>query len=298
MQKISPCLWFNNQAEEAVNFYVSLFKNSKIGTVSRYQGKEVEKVSGQKEGTVLTVDFQLCGLNFLALNGGPIFKFNPSISFAVSFETEKEIDDLWAKFLAGGEVLMPLQEYPYSKKFGWIQDKFGVSWQLNLSETPQKITPYLMFTQDNFGKCEEAMKFYCSVFKDSKMKDVYKAGPGEPEKEGTMSHATFQLEGQDFMAMESSKAHKFTFSEAISFIVDCKDQEEVDYYWNSLAADSNGGQCGWTKDKYGVSWQIVPGILGKLMSDPDRAKAVRVTNAMLKMKKLDIKVLEDVAKGE
>ncbi len=297
MQKISPCLWFDSEAEEAANFYVSLFKKSKkskVGTISHYVGKEVEKVSGKKEGTVVTVEFTLCGLNFTGLNAGPIFKFNPSISFAVSCETEKEIDELWEKFSPEGKVLMPLEKYPFAKKFGWIQDKYGVSWQLILNETPQKITPYLMFTLDNFGKCEEAMKFYCSVFKDSKMKDMHKARAGEPEKEGTVSHATFQLAGQDFMAMESSKGHKFTFSEAISLMVDCKDQEEVDYYWNKLTADGGKeSQCGWLYDKYGVSWQIVPSVLNKLMTDKNLKKAEATTNAMLKMKKLDMKALQD-----
>lgn len=298
MQKIIPFLWFNNQAEEAANFYVSLFKNSKVTNVTRYVGKEVEKVSGQKEGTVMTVAFELNGVEFSGINGGPVFTFNPSVSFAVSCGTTAEIDDLWAKLSPGGKVLMELQEYPFSKRFGWVQDKYGISWQLNIMESHQQIIPYMMFTGTNFGKAEEAMKLYCSVFKDSKIIAVHRAGPGEPEPVGTISHASFQLYGQQFMAMESSMDHKFTFSEAISFVVNCENQEEVDDYWNKLSADPNGGQCGWTKDKFGFSWQIVPTALPKLMADPDRAKAERVTNAMLKMKKLDIKALQDAAEQQ
>jgi len=293
MQKISPCLWFNNQAEEAVNFYVSLFKNSKTGKISYYRGKDVEKVSGQKEGTVLTVDFTICGFAMTALNGGPVFTFNPSISFAVSCENEKEIDDLWAKLSEGGKALMPLDKYPFSKKFGWIQDKYGISWQLILNEKPQSITPYLMFIGKNVGKGEEAMNYYCSIFKNSKIVEVHRAGPGEAEKEGTISHADFQLEGQPFMLLESAMDHKFTLNEAISLMIDCKDQEEVDYYWEKLSADPKSEQCGWLKDKYGVSWQVVPEIMAKLMNDPDLKKVEKVTSAMLKMKKLDIKALLD-----
>jgi len=297
MQKITPFLWFNNQAEEAANFYVSLFKNSKVTNVTRYLGKEVEKVSGQKEGSIMTVAFELDELVFSALNGGPIFTFNPSVSFAVACANEEEIDDLWAKLSPGGKVLMELKEYPFSKKFGWIQDKYGISWQLNIMESSQKIIPYLAFVGKNFGKAEEAMKLYCSLFKDSKILDVHRAGAGEPEPEGTISHASFQLFGQQFMALESSLQHQFTFNEAISFVVNCENQEEVDNYWNKLSegGDEKAQQCGWLKDKYGLSWQIVPTILFKLIADPDRQKAERVTNAMLQMKKLDIKTLQAAA---
>lgn len=161
MQKITPCLWFETKAEEAANFYVSLFKNSKIGKIARYDEASA-KVSGQPAGSVLTVEFELDGQKFLGLNGGPVFQFSP----------------------------------------------------------------------------------------------------------------------------------------AISFIVDCKDQAEVDYYWNALSADPTFEQCGWLKDKYGVAWQIVPKILNELLSDPDPAKAKRAMEAMLKMHKLDVAELEKAARGE
>lgn len=156
MQKITPCLWFDNQAEEAARFYTSIFKNSKINTPALY-GTEGQEITGQKPGSVMTVDFELDGQKFLALNGGPLFKF----------------------------------------------------------------------------------------------------------------------------------------SEAVSMIIDCDDQKEVDYYWDALIA--NGGspsQCGWLKDKFGFSWQVVPKALGKLMSDPDQKKSQRVMHAMFQMKKLDVAELQ------
>ena len=119
MQKITPCLWFDNQAEEAVNFYVSIFKNSKIGSVARY-GEEGAKVSGRPKGTVMTVTFQLDGQEFMALNGGPMFKFTEAISFIVNCKTQQEVDELWEKLSKGGE------EGPC----GWLKDKYGVSWQI------------------------------------------------------------------------------------------------------------------------------------------------------------------------
>jgi predicted 3-demethylubiquinone-9 3-methyltransferase (glyoxalase superfamily) len=163
MQKITPFLWFSDQAEEAANFYVSVFKNSKILSVNRYQGgKELEEISGRKEGSVMTVEFELDGQHFSALNGGEVFKF----------------------------------------------------------------------------------------------------------------------------------------TEAISFVINCDTQEEVDHYWNKLteSGDAKAQQCGWLKDKYGVSWQVVPKALNELMSSKDPGVAQKVTHAMLQMKKLDIKALKDAAK--
>ncbi len=119
MQKITPCLWFDNQAEEAVNFYVSVFKNSKIGKIARY-GEAGAKVSGRPKGTVMTVTFQLDGQEFMALNGGPVSTFSPAISFIVNCETQEEIDEFWKKLSEGGEI----------EQCGWLKDKFGVSWQI------------------------------------------------------------------------------------------------------------------------------------------------------------------------
>jgi predicted 3-demethylubiquinone-9 3-methyltransferase (glyoxalase superfamily) len=155
MQKITPCLWFDSNAEEAANFYTSIFKNSRIGKISRY-GKEGYEIHRKPEGTVLTVEFELNGQRFTALNGGPAFKFN----------------------------------------------------------------------------------------------------------------------------------------EAISFQVHCKSQNEVDYYWEQLSKCGEEGQCGWLKDKYGVSWQVVPTVLGKMLQDKNAEKSARVMKALLQMKKLDIKTLE------
>jgi predicted 3-demethylubiquinone-9 3-methyltransferase (glyoxalase superfamily) len=163
MQKITPCLWFNNQAEEAANFYTSIFKNSKIGNISRY-GKEGYEIHGREAGTVLTVDFEIEGQRFTGLNGGPVFKFN----------------------------------------------------------------------------------------------------------------------------------------EAISFVVQCKTQKEVDYYWEKLSegGDKRAQQCGWLKDKYGVSWQIVPAVLGEMLKDKDPGKSDRVMKSLLQMKKIDIEELKRAYKGE
>jgi len=290
MQKITSCLWFVSNAEEAAKFYTSLFTNSKIGKVARYD-EASSKASGQPTGSVLTIEFEIEGHKFLGLNGGPAFKFNPSLSLFVVSKDESEIDSLWKKFSDGGKILMELDKYDWSKKYGWVEDKFGLSWQLILAEEDikQKIVPSLLFVDKAFGKAEEAIKFYTSVFKNSKLESVYKF----PDNDNAVMYGDFSIEGNLFAAMDGPGEHGFHFNEAISFIVDCENQEEVDYYWNKLTA--NGGaesMCGWLKDKFGVSWQIVPQILIDYLYDKDTVKAQRVMMAMLQMKKIIIKDLE------
>lgn len=291
IQKITPHLWFDDQAEEAANDYVSIFKNSTIGSVTHY-GEEVAEVSGKPKGTVMTLSFQIEGQEFVALNGGPQFKFTPAISFFVNCETEEEIDQVWGKLIEGGEILMPLQKYPFSEKFGWLNDKFGVSWQLNLASSPQKIDPCLLFVGEQHGKAEEAMNFYIPLFENSSIERIDRYGAGEGEPEGTVKRAIFSLDGQEFMAMDSNREHLFTFTEATSFLVNCETQEEVDEFWEKLTEGGEEVPCGWLKDKYGVSWQIVPTVLNELLNDPDPEKSERVMKAMLQMGKLDIEGLK------
>jgi predicted 3-demethylubiquinone-9 3-methyltransferase (glyoxalase superfamily) len=293
MQKITPCLWFDNQAEEAVNLYTSIFKNSKTGVVARY-GEAGAEVSGMPKGSVMTVAFQLEGQDFIALNGGPAFKFTPAISFFVCCERSEDIDELWRRLGDGGTVLMALDKYPFSEKYGRLQDRYGLSWQLNLCHRAQKISPALLFVGKQHSKAEDAMDYYVSVFPDSRITAIARYEKGEPDPEGTVKYAEFALSGQEFIAMDSAFAHLFTFTEAISFIVNCKTQKEVDYYWQKLTqgGDEKAQVCGWLKDKYGVSWQVVPTILDKLLQDKDIEKSERVMKAMLQMKKIEISGLK------
>ena len=156
----------------------------------------------------------------------------------------------------------------------------------------QKITPFLWFDD----KAEEAMNFYVSIFKNSKVLSVSRFGEAGPGPNGSVMTATFQLEGQEFTALNGGPL--FAFTEAISFYVDCRTQQEVDELWEKLSAGGEKGQCGWLKDKYGLSWQIVPSVLGELLRDKDAAKAKRVTEAMLKMSKIDIQALQQAYAGE
>lgn len=300
-QKIIPNLWFDRQAEEAARFYTSLFKSSKVGVPVR-AGKAGYEIHGLPEGTVMSIDFEIEGQRFIGINGGPLFKFTPAVSFLVACKTKEEVDALWAKLTEGGVPLMELGEYSFSERYGWTQDRYGLSWQVMAMgdrAIRQKITPTLMFVGEQSGKAEAAIRLYTSVFPNAGIGEILRYGKGEePDREGTVKHAAFTLEGQEFAAMDSAFEHEFTFNEAVSLMELCETQEEIDRYWDSLTAD--GGQesmCGWLKDKFGVSWQIAPSGLEAMLRDPDSAKVERVTNAFLKMRKFDLAELQKAYKG-
>jgi predicted 3-demethylubiquinone-9 3-methyltransferase (glyoxalase superfamily) len=156
-----------------------------------------------------------------------------------------------------------------------------------------------MFVGDVTGKAEEAINFYSSIFRDSQVEGILRYRDGEaPDIEGTIKHAAFTLVNQEFAAMDSARFHDFAFNEAISFIVNCRSQMEIDYYWEKLSADPKAEQCGWLKDKYGVSWQIVPTAMGEMLRDGDKKRVARVTEAFLKMKKLDLATLKRAYDGD
>jgi predicted 3-demethylubiquinone-9 3-methyltransferase (glyoxalase superfamily) len=276
--KLYPCIWFNGTAKEAASLYNSAFCDTIITT---------------DNGMVLL--FEISGCKIMGLNGGPMFTPNPSVSLFAMFNNENEIDKAWEKLSEAGKAMMPLNKYPWSDKYGWVQDRFGVSWQLMLAKpgmSSQKIIPALMFTQTNAGKAEEAIQLYTSLFPNSSIDSISRYEKGEGDTEGTVKHGRFLLNGQVFVAMDSSAAHGFAFNEGMSLCVDCDTQDEIDNYWNRLIEDGGAeSMCGWLKDKYGVSWQIVPSMLGKLLSDPD--KGPKAMQALMKMKKLEIDKLEN-----
>lgn len=310
MQKIVPHLWFDKEAKEAAAFYVAAFGS--IGSPQAGNGSRVTYVStlhNTPSGDCDIVSFDLCGYSFMAISAGPLFKLNPSVSFMLNFDPSKDakarehLDALWAKLSDGGTPLMPLDKYPFSDHYGWIQDKYGVNWQLILTKPEGEprpfVIPSLMFTGDRTGQAGEAMDFYVSVFKDSKrgMSAPYPPGAA-PEKSAKLMFAEFMLEGQWFAAMDSGHMHEFGFNEALSLIVRCKDQKEMDYYSGKLSDVPESEQCGWLKDKYGLSWQITSIDLDTMMQDGDQEKIDRMTQALLPMKKLDFAVLKNAYEGK
>lgn len=300
-QKIVPHLWFDKEAKEAAAFYVETFGgDSKIG--------EVTTLHDTPSGDADIVPFEIWGMQFLSISAGPLFKFNPSISFMVNFDpsqdkdAEKKIDEIWAKLSVGGKALMEIGEYPFSKRYGWIQDKYGLSWQLILTnpegEERPLIIPSLLFVGDKYGKAEEASNFYLSVFKDSKRGALAKYPAGaEPNKEGTVMFTDFKLFDTWFAAMDGGGEHDFGFNEAVSIMVNCEDQNEIDYYWEKLSAVPEAEQCGWLKDKFGVSWQITPIAMDEMMKKGTPEQIDRVTRAFLPMKKFDLATLKEAYEG-
>lgn len=303
MQKIIPHLWYDKEAKEAAEFYCSLFPDSKITNIT--------VLHNTPSGDCDIVSFDLWGQKFMAISAGPLFKFNPSVSFFINFdpllfkgsspqkEARERIDIVWEKLSAGGNILMPIDKYPFSERYGWLQDKYGLSWQLILSEPGAEprppIFPSLLFVREKCGLAEEAINFYMSVFKDSKAGSLYRYGSNqEPDKEGTIMYADFLIENQWFTAMDSAHEHNFDFNEAVSFLVSCKDQKEIDYYWEKLSYVPEAEQCGWCKDKYGVSWQISPAAMEGMMQMGSQDQIDKITQAFLPMKKLDIEKLKKV----
>jgi predicted 3-demethylubiquinone-9 3-methyltransferase (glyoxalase superfamily) len=296
---ITPHLWFDTQARDAAAFYCSVFPDSRI--------THLTQLHATPSGDCDVVSFVLWGQPFMAISAGPLFRFSPAVSFFAGFDPGRDadarakLDALWDALADGGTVLMELGEYPFSKRYGWVQDRFGVSWQLILGnpagDARPPIVPSLLFTGAVAGRAEEAGAFYRSVFADSREGQLVRhpEGPG-PDKAGTVMFSDFRLGPTWFAAMDSAHPHGFAFNEAISFIVTCADQAELDRHWAALSSDPASEQCGWCKDRFGLSWQVQPKVLGELMQSGDAALVDRVTRAFLPMKKLDAAAIEAAAR--
>ncbi|MEY2901553.1 MAG: hypothetical protein RLY89_659 [Bacteroidota bacterium] len=275
-EKTYPCLWFDGQAKAAATFYCSIFPESKI-----------------IQESPMVVNWELNGQRFMGLNGGPMFQLNASISVFANFDNIDALNKAWEKLVDGGSVLMPLDKYPWSERYGWLKDKFGLTWQLMLSDN-NLLLPSMLFSNKQFGNAQSAMQLYASIFPSSAIDITELYGPENPEQAGKLMFGQMHLMDKPIILMDGPGDHYFQFNEALSFVVQCEDQAEIDKYWNCLIAD--GGQesmCGWLKDKFGVSWQIIPASLSKLMSHSNNGQ--KVMEALLKMRKLEIAVLEAAA---
>lgn len=302
MQKIIPHLWFDKQAKEAAEFYAATFPDSKVTHSS--------VIRGTPSGDCDIVTFDVMGHTFMGISAGPYFEMNPSISFFVNFDPSRDpqarenLDLLWGKLIEGGNALMPLDKYPFSERYGWVQDKYGVSWQLILTnpegEERPRIVPCLLFTNDVSGKAEEATDFYISTFGNSKRGAIARYPEDTPvQKKGDAMFTDFQLEGQWLAAMDGGKGiHAFVFNEGVSLLVNCETQEEIDRLWAALSAVPEAEQCGWLKDRYGVSWQINSAEMQRRLETGTPEEVDRVVQAFLKMKKFDLAALDKAYKGE
>lgn len=289
MERIIPYLWFDKEAKEAVGFYTSLFADAEMTLEQHLEGTP----SGDDAATY---EFKLAGQTFGAINGGPYFKFNPSVSFMVLCDTKEDVQDLWGKMIDGGKELMAIQQYDFSEYYGWLEDKYGLSWQIISAEGmeyEQKIVPHLMYSGPSIGKAKEAMDYYTEIFKDGEIRSIHEYGDEEGiHSEAKIAYAEFSILGYEMLAADNSYEVDYEFNEAVSIMVMCVTQAEIDYYWEKLSAVPEAEQCGWLKDKFGVSWQIVPSSMNELLSKGTQKQINAVTEAFLPMKKLDIEHLE------
>lgn len=268
--KILPCYWYEKEALDAMKFYSNLFPNSTYKEVNGFL-------------SLASID----GCQLWGINGGPMYRPNPTLSLYTICTSREEIDIVYEKILeAGGKVLMHLDKYDWSDRYAWIEDKWGVSWQLTLQDidhTGQRITPALMYVGDQFGKAEEAIHFLVDAFPSSKIHFLQRYE--DEAQSGKIAHGQFDLFGQRFIGQESGFMQSFSFTEGGSLVILCNNQSEIDRYWNTLTEKGEIGHCGWCKDQYGFSWQVIPENLHELMADP--VKSQKVAACFRTMKKMD-----------
>ncbi|MDN3581812.1 VOC family protein [Mucilaginibacter flavus] len=294
MLPIKPHLWFDQDAKQAAEFYASFMPDSVINYANHFPmpGGECE-----------VVEFTIAGQSFFGISAGHKLGINPSISFMVHFapsrnaDAAQQIDQIWNKLIEGGKVMMPLDKYPFSERYGWVADKYGVSWQLMFirpaGEERPVIMPSLLFTPPVAGKANEAIDFYCGVFKDGKRGNTSPRPENMgPDKAGTLLYADYYLDQTWLAAMDSAHPHGFNFNDAVSLLVPCETQEEIDYYWAALTAGGEAGQCGWLKDKYGVSWQVASTVMFDALKNGSPEQIARVTQTFMTMKKVDVAALQ------
>lgn len=274
-QKITPFIRATNSAKEIAEFYTNIFPDAKI--VSQ---------------NPIVTEFEIWGTKLATLNGWeyPWAKLNPSISFSLWITDKDLTKSIWDKLSEWWEVMMEYGSYTRSEAYGRCNDKYWVSRQVMFDSRPNRtnsIVPSLMFIWANNGKTEEAMNYYTSLFDNSSIDFIWRYQAGEADIEWNINHAEFKLAGQQFIAMESSADHKFNFNDWISLAISCDWQEEVDYFRNHFVNDWWAeSQCGWCKDKYWVSRQVVPVQLMQAMSDPVNWQ--KAMQNMMKMKKIII----------
>lgn len=267
---IYPALWFDNQALEAFEFYCSVFPNSMI-----------------LEHNQTVVKASLSNQYFIGINGGPYFLPNPAISFTVICDSREEINALWQKLILGGASIIDLGHYSWNAYYGWVQDQFGYTWQLQLgngSKTQQHILPNLLFCGMHQNQCSQALQYYQKIFPEFQRHQLLRYPSGDLE--GKIQNSIFSLNHLKFIAKDSPHRHIFDFNESVSFVIPCKTQQEIDYYWNYFTEHGSESWCGWCKDVFGISWQVIPNNLAQILATHPQAYST-----LTRMKKI---IIEDL----
>lgn len=293
MQKIVPNLWFDHTAAEAAAFYARVFPDARVVDTQYYPTEGLLDFQQEFAGKEITVTFEIGGYRFVAINAGPEFTVNTSVSFLLNFDPSRDpdarahLDQLWAALAEGAEVMMPLGEYGHSSHYGWVRDRYGISWQLMLTngegEPRPFITPTLIFGADVQNRAGEAAAFYTAIFPGSRIgTDVrYPEATGLATTQSVM-YTDIEVFGQWLALMDPSFEQDESFNPGVSLMLECDDQAELDHYWALLSAVPEAEMCGWCADQYGLSWQLVPANLEELMSKPD------AYSKLMNMKKIEI----------
>ena len=277
-QLITPAICCDGNADEAARFYADVFR----------EGSVVE----QAPGYVATVSIH--GFRLSLISGGDQDAPNPSISCILNFDpllfggedqARTYLDELYERLSAGG-ALMELGEYPFSPRYAWVRDRFGMTWQLMLTDPAGEPRPFIlpsfMFGGTNHANAEEATEDWIALFDDARRGALYRYEEGGPMEAGTVMFTDFTLRGTWMAAMDSGASQDLTFTPGVSLIVSCRDQEEIDRYWAGLSAVPEAERCGWCVDRWGVSWQVVPRNIAKLMADAATREKI------LHMRKIDL----------
>ncbi|OFK72451.1 MULTISPECIES: VOC family protein [Rothia] len=262
-QVITPAIWCDGTADEAAQFYADVFRDASIAE--------------QAPGIAATVSIH--GFRLSLINGGNQYAPNPSISCILNFDpllfggeeqARTYLDELYKRLSTGG-VLMELGEYPFSPRYAWVRDRFGMTWQLMLTDPDGDPRPFIipsfMFGGTNHAHAEEATDAWITLFDNSRRGALYRYEEGGPLDAGTVMFTDFTLRGTWMAATDSGAFHDFTFTPGVSIIVSCRDQEEIDRYWAGLSAVPEVERCGWCIDRWGVSWQVVPHNIAELMAN-------------------------------
>ncbi|MDG3009893.1 VOC family protein [Rhodococcus sp. D2-41] len=293
MQKIVPNLWFAGDAAEAGEFYAAALPETTSRVAASYPDDGLPDFQRQLAGLPLVVEVEVGGHTLSLINAGSEFRPNGAMSFTLNFDPSRDseararLDATWEHLVGGGEVRMPLGEYPFSPRYGWVEDRFGVNWQLFEPNPDGDSRPFLMpsllFCGAAQNRAGEAIEHYTSLLPDSRvgMQAPYGAqsGPATPE---ALMYSDFTLAGQWFVAMDSGVEQDFSFTPGNSLQVSCVDQDELDRLWEALSTVPEAEQCGWCVDRFGLSWQVVPQAMDELLITP------AAYQAMLGMKKIVI----------
>lgn len=273
---ISTNHWYRGTADEALALYEQAFRDTAVVSRARYPEAGLPDFLAPLAGTTMQIELDIHGVRLGMTNAGPEYSPCPAISMLLNFDpsmipdAREYLDQAWAVLSEGGEVRMPLGEYPHSAHYGWVQDRFGVNWQLMLTnpsgDPAPFMTPNVLFTEPVLWRAGEALEAWVAAVSGSRVLHRHPYPEGSAAPEGAVMFADAEVAGSLLSVMDSGPGHSFEFTPGSSFVIHCPDQETIDAAWEALSADPEAEQCGWLRDRFGVSWQVVPADMEQILA--------------------------------